>query len=188
MLAQTWYFPRTPCRHFPNPPPLHPHLQSPTSSTISNSHQNPLSKPPNSSISKPPKNPIQFSTSSEPTVSPVQIYTKSSKDPKVSIFTLSSPNSNATAKTNNGSNNTFIILALNSITTTTPNHSFFRCNFRSTPTQPLSTITRKLQMQHHLTSYSRSRPHHSQNRPPSNSAAISTDTPTAPLSRVTTHR
>ena len=38
MLAQTWYFPRTPCRHFPDPPPLHPHLQSPTSSTISNSH------------------------------------------------------------------------------------------------------------------------------------------------------
>ncbi|KAL5099565.1 hypothetical protein RYX36_003892, partial [Vicia faba] len=64
----------------PPPPPLHPHLQSPTSSTISNSHQNPLSKPPNSSISKPPKNPIQFSTSSEPTVSPIQIYTKSSKE------------------------------------------------------------------------------------------------------------
>ncbi|XP_050920890.1 uncharacterized protein LOC127138466 [Lathyrus oleraceus] len=68
----------------PPPPPLqthtHPHSLSPTSSTISNSHQNPLSKLPSLFISKPQKNPIQFSASSEPTVSPIQIYTKSSEE------------------------------------------------------------------------------------------------------------
>ena len=60
--------------------PLHNHSLFPTSSTNSDSHMSLHSKLPNNFISKPHKNLIQFSTSSNFTVSMTQTYTASSKE------------------------------------------------------------------------------------------------------------